>query len=292
VTIFQTPDPISVSLDFGIGDVRISAGNLGETVVEVKPTDPAKKGDVTAATQTLVEYTSGALLVRGPKNWRQWTPWGGRDSIDVEIRLPEGSRVSADVQMAAVHAVGRLGELEIKTGMGDVRVDEAGPVKIRSGFGEVIVGRVEGDADVKTGSGRIEIGSVGGSATVKNSNGDTRIGDVAGRAQVQSANGTIQVDRARSDVTVKTALGDVRLGVLSQGVIEAKTGFGQIEVGVLDGVAAWLDLSTGFGRVNNELEETGRPSADEQTAQISAQTSIGDINVRRVTEHAETGTRS
>jgi hypothetical protein len=291
MTIFQTPDPISVSLDFGIGDVRILADDLVETVVDVKPTDPAKKGDVTAAAQTQVEYTSGALLVRGPKNWRQWTPWGGRDSIDVEIRLPEGSRVGADVQMVAVHAVGRLGDLDIKTGMGDVGVDEAGHVKIRSGFGEVIVSSVDGDADVKTGSGRIEIGSVGGSATVRNSNGDTRIGDIAGRAQLQSANGSIQVDRARSDVTAKTAIGDVRFGFLSQGVIEAKTGCGQIEIGVLDGVAAWLDLSTGFGRVNNDLEDTAHPSADEQTAQISAHTAIGDINVRRVTAPAETGTR-
>jgi len=292
MTIFQTPDPISVSLEFGVGDLRLVASDVGETVVEVKPTDPANKGDVNAAKQTQVEYASGALLVRGPKNWRHWTPWGGRESIDIEIHLPEGSRVSADVGMAAVHSAGRLGELDVKTGMGDVRVDEAGPVRIRTGLGEVTVGRVEGDADVKTGSGRIEIGSVGGSATVKNSNGDTRIGDVAGRAQLQNANGTIQVDSARSHVTAKTALGDVRLGVLSRGTTEAKTAYGQIEIGLLDGVAAWLDLSTSFGRVNNELEDTGRPSADEQTPEIRAHTSVGDINVRRVPARFETGTRS
>jgi len=292
MTIFQTPDPISVSLEFGVGDLRLVASDLGQTVVEVKPTDPAHKGDVNAAKQTRVEYDSGVLLVRGPKHWRQWTPWGGRESIDVEIQLPEGSRVSADVGMAAVHSAGRLGDLDVKTGMGDVRVDEAGAVRIRTGLGEVIVGRVEDDADVKTGSGRIDIGSVGGTATVKNSNGDTRIGDVARRAQLQSANGTIQVDSARSHVTAKTAFGDVRLGVVSQGTTEARTAYGQIEVGVLDGVAAWLDLSTSLGRVNNELQDTGRPPADEETAQIRAHTALGDINVRRVPARAETGTRS
>jgi Putative adhesin len=292
MTTFQTADPISVSLEFGVGDLRLVAGDLGETAVEVRPTDPAKAGDVNAAKLTQVEYASGALLVRGPKNWRQWTPWGGRESIDVEIHLPVGSRVSADVGMAAVHSAGRLGELDVKTGMGDVRVEEAGPVRIRTGFGEVVVGRVEGDADVKTGSGRIQIGSVGGSATVKNSNGDTHVGEVAGRAQLQSANGSIQVDSARSDVTAKTAFGDVRLGVLSHGVTEAKTAYGQIEIGLLDGVAAWLDLSTSLGRVNNGLEDTGRPSADEQTTQIRAHTAVGDINVRRVPVSTETGTRS
>jgi hypothetical protein len=283
MTIFQTPGPISVSLELGVGDLRLVASDSTETVVEVKPSDPTKKGDVTAAAQTQVEYASGSLLVRGPKTWRKWTPWGGsRESIDVEIQLPRGSRVSADLGMAAIHSAGALGDLDLKTGMGDVRVDRAGPVRIRTGFGEVSVGGIDGDADVKTGSGRIDIGSIAGAATVKNSNGDIRIGEVRGRAQLRTANGTIQVDCARSDVTSKTAAGDVRLGVLSHGAAEATTACGQIDIGVLDGVAAWLDLSTGFGRVNNELEDTDRPSAQQQTTEIKARTAAGDINIRRV----------
>jgi DUF4097 and DUF4098 domain-containing protein YvlB len=115
---------------------------------------------------------------------------------------------------------------------------------------------------------------------------------VEGRAQLQNANGTIQVDRARSHVTAKTALGDVRLGLLSRGATEAKTACGQIDIGVVHGVAAWLDLSTGFGRVNNELEDTGRPQAEEQTTEIRAHTAAGDINIRRMPARAETGTRS
>ncbi len=292
MTTFPTPEPISVSLEFGIGDLRLVANETTETVVEVVPTDPTKPGDVNAAAQALVEYASGSLHVRGPKHWRQWTPWGGRDSIDVLIRLPEGSRVQADVGMASVRGTGRLGELDLKSGMGDVRVDEAGPVRIRTGFGEVVVGRTAGDAEVKTGSGRIDIGAIGGSATVRNSNGDTRIGEVGGPAQLQNANGAIQVDCARSAVTAKTALGDVRLGVVSEGASEARTACGQIDIGVLDGVAAWLDLSTGFGRVNNELDDAGRPAGDEQRTVIRAHTAAGDINVHRVASDADMGTRS
>jgi DUF4097 and DUF4098 domain-containing protein YvlB len=293
MTVFRTPEPISASLEFGIGYLRLVAGDSAETLVEVGPTDPTKEGDVNAAKQTRVEYASGSLLVKGPKNWRQRAPWGpsgGRESIDVEIRLPEGSRVSADVALASVRATGRLGELQVKTGMGDVRVEQAGPVKIKTGFGEVTVGRVDGDAEVNTGSGRVDIGSVKGSAVVKNANGDTRIGEVEGRAQLHNANGAIQVDSARSDVTA--AFGDVRLGLLSHGVTEAKTACGQIDIGVLDGVTAWLHVSTGFGRVNNELEETGRPAAEEQTTEIRAHTAAGDVNIRRVLARAEMGTRT
>jgi DUF4097 and DUF4098 domain-containing protein YvlB len=292
MTVFQTPQPISASLEFGVGALRLVASDTTETVVEVKPADPASKGDVDEASQTRVEYASGSLLVTGPKNWRKWTPWGGRESIEVEIQLPEGSRVSADLGMGAVHSAGRLGALDIKTGMGDVRVDEAGPVKIRTGFGQVSVGRVEGDADVKTGSGRIDLGSIAGSATVKNSNGETRIGEVEGRAQLRNANGTIQVDSARSHVTANTALGDVRLGMLSHGATEARTACGQIDIGVVDGVAAWLDLSTSFGRVNNDLEDTGRPSAEVPTTEIRAHTAAGDINIRRVPSRADTAATS
>jgi DUF4097 and DUF4098 domain-containing protein YvlB len=289
MTVFQTPEPISVTLEFGVGDVRLVASESTETVVEVRPSDPTKKEDVNAAEQVQVEYASGSLLVKAPKNWRRWTPRGGRESIDVEIQLPEGSRVNADVGVVAVRGTGRLGELDVKTGVGDVRVDEAGAVKVRTGLGEVLVGRVGGDADVKTGSGRIELGSVDGSATVKNSNGDTHVGEVEGRAQLQNANGTIQVDSAHSNVTAKTALGDVRLGVLSHGATEAKTAYGQIDIGILDGVAAWLDLSTSFGRVNNMLEDTSRPAPDARVTEIRAHTAMGDINVRRVPARAESG---
>jgi DUF4097 and DUF4098 domain-containing protein YvlB len=230
--------------------------------------------------------------VKAPKSWRQWTPRGGRESIDVEIRLPDGSRVSADLVMGTVSGTGRLGDLDLKTGLGDVSLEEARAVKIRTGFGEVIIGRVDGDADVKTGSGRIDIGWIAGAATVKNSNGETRIGEVEGRGQLQNANGAIHVESAHSGVTAKTALGDVRLGLLSQGASEAKTAFGQIDIGVLDGVAAWLDLSTGFGRVNNELEDSGQPGTQEQTAEIRAHTTAGDINIHRVQARAELGTGS
>jgi DUF4097 and DUF4098 domain-containing protein YvlB len=292
MTVFQTPEPISVSVEFALGTLRLVATDCPETVVDVRPTDPGSEGDVHAAEQMRVEYASGSLVVRGNKSWRQRTPSGGRESIDVEIQLPEGSRLNADATMASVRVTGRLGELEVKTGMGDVSIDGAGPTRIRTGFGKVTVGRIEGDADVKTGSGRIDIGSVGGSATVKNSNGDTHLGEVDGLAQLHNANGTIQVDSARSGVTAKTALGDVRLGQVSQGATEAKTAYGQIDIGVLDGVAAWLDLSTGFGRVNNELEDTGQPSAEEQTTEIRAHTAAGDINVRRVPARADMGTKS
>ena len=39
---FETPEPISVSLELGVGDVRIAASERTDTVVEVRPSDPPK----------------------------------------------------------------------------------------------------------------------------------------------------------------------------------------------------------------------------------------------------------
>ena len=55
---FDTPEPISLSVELGAGDVRIAAEDRRDTVVEVRPSDPFKKSDVTAAEQTQIGRAS------------------------------------------------------------------------------------------------------------------------------------------------------------------------------------------------------------------------------------------
>ena len=57
---FDTPEPISVTLELGIADIRVAATDRRDTVVDVQPSDPSKKSDVAAAQQTRVEYANGA----------------------------------------------------------------------------------------------------------------------------------------------------------------------------------------------------------------------------------------
>ena len=57
--VFDTPDPISVTIELGVGDVRIAASDRADTVVDVRPTDEHHEPDVQAAEQTRVEYTAG-----------------------------------------------------------------------------------------------------------------------------------------------------------------------------------------------------------------------------------------
>jgi DUF4097 and DUF4098 domain-containing protein YvlB len=278
---FDTPEPIAVVLELGVGEVHIAASDRRDTVVEVRPVDPARPADVAAAGQIRVDYADGVLRVKAPKGRRHYTFRGGREAVDVRIELPAGSSLGGDAALAALRCAGRLGDCRYKTGAGDIQIEEAGAVRLRSAAGDVTVGRATGPCDVTTASGAIRLGTVDGPVVVKNANGDTEIGDVGGDVRVGAANGRITIGRAGATVAVKTAYGDIRLGEVGPGLVSAQTAFGKIDVGVRDGVAAWLDLHTAFGRVDNGLDAADRPAAGEEVVEIKARTAYGDVTVLR-----------
>jgi Putative adhesin len=277
---FESPEPISVDVELGVGDIHIEAADRTDTSVEVRPRDPSKKSDVAAAEQTRVEYANGHLLVKAPSGWHHWTS-RRPGALDVRSAVPEGSRVSAETGVVGIRVSGRLGELRGRFGVGDVLVAEAGPVDVKTGAGDVTIGEVVGKANVVTGSGSLRIDRVEGTGALKNSNGDTSLGEVTGDIRISAANGTISLDRAGESVVAKTARGDVRIGEVAHRTVVAQTAMGTIEVGVRDGVAAWLDLQTNFGEVRNDLEDSPSPVASEDTVEVHASTSFGDVVVRR-----------
>ena len=127
----------------------------------------------------------------------------------------------------------------------------------------------------------MRVGAVDGSAMIKGANGDTWIGDVSRDLRVIAANGSIAVDHSHANVVAKTANGDVRLGDVEGGTVVAQTALGKVDIGIREGIAAWLDLNTHFGKVDNELEAAGRPRPGEETVEVRARSSFGDISVRR-----------
>jgi DUF4097 and DUF4098 domain-containing protein YvlB len=286
---FDTPQPIFVALDLGVADVRIVASERDNTTVEVRPSDGAKKSDVAAAEQTRVEYNSGRLSIEAPKGWRKYSFRGGRESVDVEIALPTGSHVRGEAGIASFRCTGRLGECHFKTGLGELQVDEAGAVEVDTGAGDISVERAFDGAEITTGSGAVHVGSIVGAGVIKNSNGDTWVGDVTGNLRVNAANGKISVGQAHATAAAKTANGDVYLGQVERGAILAQTACGKIDVGIRDGVAAWLELSTSYGNVHNHLEPAERPGPTEDAVEVRARSSFGDITVRRSPSSGSTG---
>lgn len=277
---FETPEPISVTLELGVGTVRVTASDRTDTTVDVRPSDPSDESDVQTAQQVCVEYTNGVLRIAGPK-MRAFDFSRKTRSVDVSIDLPSGSQLSGDVQMGDLSGTGRLGECRFKTGAGHARLQRTGPLRMDTGAGHVTVGGVAGNAEIHTGNGKVQIGEVEGTAVVKSANGDIMIDAVTGDVRARTANGEISVDRAGAGVDVKTSNGSIRLGEVVRGSVELGTAAGELEIGIAEGTAAWLEVNTGHGHVRNLLDTASSPAESDETVEVRGRTSWGDITIRR-----------
>lgn len=277
---YETPEPISVTLELSVGNVRIAASDRTDTVVEVRPSDEADESDVKAAQQVHVDYANGMLRVTGPKS-RVFDFSRKTRSVDVAIELPSDSQVSAEMQVGDFHCAGRLGKCGFKTSIGNVRLERTGPLRLDTSAGHVTADSIAGNTEISTSSGKVQIGEVEGSVVVKNSNGDTTIDAVTGDVRVRASNGGISVGRAGAGVDAKTSNGNIRLGEVARGSVVLETSMGDLEIGIAEGTAAWLEVNTGHGHVRNLLENATKPEEADETVEVRGRTSYGDITIRR-----------
>ncbi|MFH8349882.1 DUF4097 family beta strand repeat-containing protein [Streptomyces sp. NPDC018045] len=274
---FDTPEPISATAHVEAGSVRFTAGDRTDTVVEVRPRDPKRDADVRAADQTEVRYGSGDLTIRTPKSHL----FGRTGIVDVTVELPTNSRVDMTGAWTQVLGEGRLGEVRVKTSSGDVRLDTTGPLKLTASHGSITVDRVEGTAEITTSSGSLRLGLLDGPAVLKNSHGTTTVGAATGTLRVSGAHGDIDIARAESSVVATTAHGTLRVADVVRGTVQLETSYGAIEVGIREGTAAWLDVSSGSGQVRNTLTTSETPQKTEDTVEVRARTRNGNIDVLR-----------
>jgi hypothetical protein len=277
---FQTPEPITAVIELVVSEVRISAGDRPDTVVEVRPSDGAKRADVNAAEQTRVEYSTDRLLVKATGRWRSWSPFGYGGSVDVSVELPAGSRVTGASSLGAFRCTGALGDCRIKTA-GEIHVEHAGAVRLMTAAGDIDLERASGDAELITASGDVRAEEIDGAAVIKSSNGDIHVGEIIGELSVKAANGDIVIERSHASVVAKTANGDIRVGAAGRGSVVAETGLGGVEIAVPDGTAAWLDLHTGYGQLHNKLDAVEAPQPGADAVSVRARTCYGDITISR-----------
>ncbi|GAA4497714.1 DUF4097 family beta strand repeat-containing protein [Actinoallomurus oryzae] len=277
---FDTPEPITLDVDIYVGRVQINASERADTVVEVRPSDPSTEASVQAAERTIVEFSGGRLLVKGPKPkglayLRAW-----RGSVEVTVDLPAGSRVEAKAAADFV-ATGPLGRTVLHSSTGDLRLEETGPLEAKASVGDISVDRVTGPAEVTASTGTVRIGTIDGPGTVKNSTGAIAVGDVTGDLQLKTATGDITVGRVLGDLTAKTAHGRLQVGAVVRGAVHLETGYGKVGIGIAEGTAAWLDLHTKNGVVRNNLTAAEGPETADTVVEVHANTHYGDIDVYR-----------
>ena len=276
---FDTPTPIDVAIHLPVGAIEIIASDRTDTVVTVSPTNPAKSVDRRGAEETVVEFDGTLLTIKAPKP--RFSIVGPSESVDLTVELPSGSRVTGDIAVGAVRSTGRLGATRIKASTGAVELDGTGDLWLRAGHGKAIVGAVEGGLEITADHGQIKVASVTGDALLKASHGNITVGESGADLEAKLSYGDLEITKAHGSVTAKTAYGSIYLGETSNGSIQVESGYGQITIGVLSGVAAWLDLSSKEGRVRNHLDGDRAPAEGEQSVAVRARTQFGDITVER-----------
>ncbi|MFC5929628.1 hypothetical protein D6T64_17505 [Cryobacterium melibiosiphilum] len=278
---YSTPTPIDLAINLQVGRIEIIAGDRADTVVTVTPTNSAKAVDRRGAEETKVDFDGQRLTITGPKPRLSWIGPGPTDSADVQIELPSGSRLTAEIAVGNVLTTGRLGATRIKSSTGSVDVDGTGDLWLRAGHGNATVARADGGIDVTADHGQIRLGIVTGDAMLKASHGTIMIGESGGDVEAKLSYGDLEITRALASVTAKTAYGNIDLREVSGGSIEVESGFGQIKIGVKPGVPAWLDLSSKDGHVRNEIAGDTAPAPSEQNVAVRARTQFGDITIQR-----------
>ncbi|MGI5268058.1 DUF4097 family beta strand repeat-containing protein [Nonomuraea sp. CA-218870] len=293
---YDTPEPVLVLIELPTANVRINAGDRADTVVEVRPSDETDETDVAAARRTEVEYADGRLLVRGdrepsaglsidalvrsPAAWARTLLHGQGGSVDVTVDLPAGSRL--DIRSAAsLRCRGPLGEVEFVTSYGDIQVEQAGRLRLKSTYGDISVHRASGHAEITSTHGDIRVGEIDGTALIRNSHGEIRLREITGDLRLTAAHSDATVDRALAGVAAKTAYGSLRIGEMISGSVVLETTGGGLELGIREGSAAWLDVSSRYGTVDVALDPSDGPTESDHVVEVRAHTAHGDIAIHR-----------
>lgn len=276
---FTTPHPIDLAVKLPVGEITVVASDREDTIVTVSPTNSAKAVDRQGAEETKIDFDGQRLTVTGPKPRLSFI--GPTESIDLTVELPTGSRLTAEISVGNLNSRGRLGATRVKASTGAVDLEHTGDLWLRAGHGNTTVGTVDGGAEITADHGQIRVGTVTGDAMLTSSHGNIRVAESGGELEAKLSYGDLEIERALGSVTAKTAYGAIELREVSSGSIQVESGFGQIAIGVRDGIPAWLDASSRDGRVRNDLDGGRAPDASEQTVAVRARTQFGNITIQR-----------
>ncbi|BCI51748.1 hypothetical protein NIIDNTM18_10260 [Mycolicibacterium litorale] len=258
---FHTPEPITAIVEVVAGSVHLAADDRTDTVVQVRPRDPARPSDVRAAEHARVDFRHGKLTVSaGPK----FIALGKGGAVSIDIALPSNSRLKASSASADLSSDGVLGDCRFSSVSGAARFDV-----------------VEGNIKADTASGDVAARSVTGSVAFATASGDANIGTLEGDLRFQSARGALAIETLHGAVTAQTASGDVSVATAVNGAITVTTSSGDVGVGIPEGTAAKLDVHTRSGTLANTLDPSSGPADGEEKLVVHARTGSGHISVRR-----------
>ncbi len=206
-------------------------------------------------------------------------------NLDLEVSVPQGTRLEVDNSYGAVRVEEIGGEVDINNTSGAVSVSDAGRTRIENRYGDVEAGGIDGSLGVNVTSGELTVRGVTGDAALTCRYGGARVSEVLGALQLDVASGAVDVSKVAS-ATVRVAYGNATVhdvdGELSLDVgsgraeVSRVTGHAEVEVRYgsfgLSDIGGWLRLrgSSAGGRVEGV------------DGQLDLTTSYEDVHIERV----------
>lgn len=273
-------DATEVRVRIQIGRLDVFASERPDVSVSVQPTHRNRAGDRAAAEAVRVERTGSTVSVVGPNKLNLFGPG---DSVDVVVGVPLDASVNAEVIYGSMGITGPVGMARLAAPYGEVSVERAARLELRSGHGDVRVEQVDGDADISSKSGSVRIGQVAGELRLKGTDTNLRVDLVDGPADISTSSGAAELGRFGGGLTLRAAYGNVRIGELVRGATTIEGSYGSVHVGVRRGTAVWLDASSSYGTVRTDLAADSGPTEGEDSLELRVHTGYGNITVQRST---------
>lgn len=258
---FDTPTPPRLELRLPAGRATI------EAVAGAKSTEVELDGSPEALEAATIERRGDLVLVairdrKGVFRVRE-------HEVELRVRCPERTRLSARTGSLDVVARGLFAELDVATASGDVQAE-----------------RVEGTSSLKTASGDLQLEQAGGDVTAHTASGDVEVGRAGGMLRANLVSGDLRVRDAAGDVGVSSVSGDIRIDCVTQGSARLQTVSGNVEVGIRRGSRVHVDASTLSGDTRSELELDGEPAGegDGPLVELRIKSVSGDLAVVRAAQ--------
>lgn len=269
---FYTPGPTSLYVEIGSGSVNIHATETTDTEVQVQGRD---------ADLVTVEQHGEEIVVKSPPRHGGFLGFGG--DLTVTVRFPNDSDLVTRVGSADVRATGRLATVRVKSGSGEVTIEETtADAVLQSGSGGVEISRALGDLRIKTGSGSVQVGRAAVGGVIVSGSGRITVDSAEDETVAKTGSGDVRIANTNSHVALTSGSGDLEVGSVSRGLVKAKTASGSVLVGVPAGIPVWTDISVVTGRVRSNLEGAGEAAEGQDHIEIRATTVSGDVTLTQL----------
>lgn len=230
---FAVSGPLQLDISLPAGEIEVDAAPAEEARIELK----ALRGGEIVVEEARVELRGDELVVKVDDPQAE---------VRVRVRAPEGSALRARTASGDLTARGSLGDTEVKSASGDVKLDSVGALAVKLASGDLKVKRMDGEAHIDSASGDVDLGEAG------------------------------------SGVVVRTASGDQQVRSVADGRVELSSASGDIRVGIKRGSRLWVDARSMSGDVVSELEVGDAPAGDEgPLVELQVTAMSGDVRVVR-----------